>query len=99
MVIRRAASEDPSLVHVTFAVPADMHDADVYLVGDFNDWDSEATQLIVDDDGMASVTLTLPAGQRFAFRYRTKNGRWFNDESADDYEPNEFGGSNGIITT
>ena len=98
-MIRRAASEDPSVVHVTFAVPADMHDADVYLVGDFNDWDRDATPLVPDDEGMLTVTLALEAGRQYAFRYRTKDGRWFNDESADDYEPNEFGGSNGILTT
>ena len=86
-------------MHVTFSVPADMHDADVYLVGDFNDWDRDATPLLPDDDGMLTVTLDLAAGSTYAFRYRTKDGRWFNDESADDYEPNEFGGSNGILTT
>ena len=98
-MIRKTATPDPAVVKVTFAVPIGVHSSDVFLVGDFNDWDPDDTPLVADDDGMASITLELKASGRFAFRYRTKDGRWFNDESADDYEPNEFGGSNGIITT
>ena len=98
-MIRKTATEEPAVVRVTFSVPAGIHSSDVFLVGDFNEWDPDDTPLINDDDGVASVTLALDAGQRYAFRYRTKDGKWFNDEGADDYEPNEFGGSNGILTT
>jgi 1,4-alpha-glucan branching enzyme len=98
-VIRKSATEDPSLVQVRFSVPGEMHSSDVFLVGDFNDWDSDDTPLVTDGNGMVVATLMLEAGKKYAFRYRTKDGRWFNDECADDYEPNEFGGSNGILTT
>ncbi len=33
----------------------------------------------------------------YQFRYRTADDRWFNDECADDYVPNEFGGVNCIV--
>jgi hypothetical protein len=39
---------------------------------------------------MRSASLTLSTGKRYAFRYY-RNGRWFNDDQADGYEPNEHG--------
>jgi hypothetical protein len=39
----------------------------------------------------------VAAGARHEFRYRTGDGRWFNDEAADDYVPNEFGGVNCVV--
>lgn len=41
---------------------------------------------------MRTATLTLPAGNRYAFRYLADGGRWFNDEDADGYRDNGFGG-------
>lgn len=97
-LIRKTATEDPELVRVTFSLPVEIH-REVVLVGDFNGWDDTGLPLTVNGDGRLSATVTLAAGQRYAFRYRTGDGRWFNDESADDYEDNEFGGSNGVILT
>ncbi len=34
---------------------------------------------------------------QYEFRYRGADGSWFNDEHADDYVPNEFGGVNCIV--
>jgi nuclear transport factor 2 (NTF2) superfamily protein len=46
---------------------------------------------------MRSVTITLTAGRRYAFRYRKENGEWFNDDGADAFEPNEWGDVNSIV--
>jgi 1,4-alpha-glucan branching enzyme len=97
-VIRKTATEDPDLVRVSFSLPVEYH-AEVFLVGDFNDWNGRGIPLERNGDGQLTATVTLPAGKRFAFRYRTGDGAWFNDEGADDYEANEFGGSNGVILT
>lgn len=44
---------------------------------------------------MASVTLA--GGRRHAFRYLAEGGRWFNDEAADSYQPNQYGGSDSVL--
>jgi hypothetical protein len=36
-------------------------------------------------------------GRRYAFRYLAEGGRWFNDDAADDYQPNAFGGSDSVL--
>jgi hypothetical protein len=45
---------------------------------------------------MRAASLTLVGGRRYAFRY-CQDGKWFDDENADGYEPNEFGERNGIL--
>jgi hypothetical protein len=47
-------------------------------------------------DNVRSASLTLSAGRRYAFRY-DRDGRWFNDQDADDYEMNDSGEKNCII--
>ena len=96
-MIRRRATDDGDVVMVTFSVPADLHEQ-VYVVGDFNQWESPGLILESDGDGMREVTVALRSPGAYAFRYRAGDGRWFNDESADDYQPNEFGGCNGIVS-
>jgi len=83
-------------VKVTFQLPADQPEGKVTVVGDFNDWDPNSTALRKRGDSR-SVSMTLDPGRRYAFRYRTATGEWFNDESAHAYERNEFGDDNAII--
>ena len=97
-MIRKTATEDPDVVRVSFSLPVEYHE-EVFLVGDFNDWAEPGVPLAVNGDNQLTAVVSLRAGQRYAFRYRTGDGRWFNDEGADDYEDNEFGGSNGVILT
>ena len=50
-----------------------------------------------DRGGKLEATVTVAAGRRYEFRYRTADGRWFNDEEADDYVVNEYGGVNCVV--
>jgi 1,4-alpha-glucan branching enzyme len=83
-------------VKVTFTVPVDQPELEITVVGDFNGWDPQATPL-KRRGKRRTVSVTLDGGRRYAFRYRRANGKWFNDEAADDYEPNEYGGYNCVI--
>ena len=68
----------------------------VYLVGDFNHWDTQATPMQRADDGMWYVTLKLPPGHH-EFRYYEDGGDWHTDYAAFGIERNEFGGFNSLV--
>lgn len=96
-MIQLAPKEGTDQVRATFAVPdGHLYGHVVALVGDFNGWDPAAAPMRKQDDGRVA-TVTLQVGRRYAFRYLCDDGRWFNDEAADAYEPNDFGGDNSIL--
>ena len=68
----------------------------VCLVGDFNDWDSQATPMQPGDGGMWYVTMKLPPGQH-EFRYHEEGGVWHTDYAAFGVTHNEFGGFNSLV--
>ena len=93
MIERHAASNGS--IAVTFRLPADHPAAPIGVAGEFNDWVWERTPLDEIDDHLVATVVLRPG--RYEFRYRTADDRWFNDEGADDYVPNEFGGVNCIV--
>ncbi len=95
-MIRYEPGKGDGQVKVTFAIPADRTDGRVSVVGDFNDWDPDATPLARRGDTLRASVL-LDGGRRYAFRYLADGGRWFNDDEADDYQGNDFGGSDSVV--
>lgn len=71
-------------IRVTFELPASIWADHIYLVGDFNDWHSHATPLYSTRNGIWRVTLDLPVGQRYEFRYLIDD-HWCSDQHADGY--------------
>jgi len=94
-MIERVRGAD--VVNVTFEVPATAGARVAHLCGDFNDWSTEATPMTLLEDGRFSVTLPLQAGRRWRFRYLLDGHRWENDWTADDYEPNAYGGQDSVV--
>lgn len=84
---------------VTFYTPAAIEAESVYLVGDFNDWDEEATPMTPLKDGRFKVTLNLDIGEQYQFRYLVDKAEWHNDWEADKYVPNPFSGDNSVVKT
>jgi len=83
-------------VKVTFSLASRNGNPRVSVVGDFNGWRAGAN--VFKRKGNRDVaSLTLSAGRRYEFRYVDDDGRWFNDEAADGYAPNAFGGDNSVI--
>jgi 1,4-alpha-glucan branching enzyme len=81
-------------VELTFRLAADHPAEPVAVAGDFNDW--TLTEL-ADRGGKLEATVVVRGGCCYQFRYHTNDGRWFNDDEADDYAPNEFGGVNCVV--
>jgi 1,4-alpha-glucan branching enzyme len=68
----------------------------VYLAGDFNNWDGAATPMHQDRDGVWHVTLKLAPG-RHEFRYREDGGAWHTDYAACGVIRNTMGAFNSIV--
>lgn len=83
-------------VEITFRLPLDHPAAPVGVGGEFNDWDWAMTPFVEHGEHLLATAVVEP-GRRYQFRYRTTDERWFNDEDADDYVANEFGGVNCVI--
>jgi 1,4-alpha-glucan branching enzyme len=83
---------------VTFYLPDSIEGDEAYLVGDFNDWNEDATPMDRLKDGRFKVTLNLDAGMEYQFRYLV-DGEWHNDWEADKYTPNPFSGDNSVVST
>jgi 1,4-alpha-glucan branching enzyme len=64
----------------------------VSLVGNFNQWNSQANPLKKDKKGIWKVTLSLEPG-RYEYRF-IADGKWENDPSCSCCVGNEFGGEN-----
>jgi 1,4-alpha-glucan branching enzyme len=94
---RNPSTDDPSTVKVTFALPIADADLPTSVVGDFNGWDPLAHPLKKRSNGTRSVTLAVPAGAAYHFKYLAEDGSWFCDPAADDYEPNEFAEVNSVL--
>jgi hypothetical protein len=48
-------------------------------------------------DGTYSFTRQFRTGQVYRFRYRINGNEWRNDEQADGYVPNPFGGEDSVV--
>jgi 1,4-alpha-glucan branching enzyme len=83
-------------VKVTFVVPVSDSEGQVAVVGDFNGWDPRATPA-QKRQRQWTATVMLAPGRRYSFRYLAEGDRWFNDEEADDYQPNQYGGCDSVI--
>jgi 1,4-alpha-glucan branching enzyme len=84
---------------VTFSLPASVQGENVYLVGDFNGWDEEATPMKRLKDGSFAITLDLDKDKEYQFRYLVNGSEWHNDWEADKYVPNPFSGDNSVVVT
>ena len=91
--------ETSSACKVTFRLPKDAApDAQkVTIVGDFNNWDKEATLMNKLESGDFTVTLELEPGREYKFRYLSDGDRWENAWSPDKYVPNSFGWHDSVV--
>lgn len=81
-MIRKHPSPTRDHIQITFELPASIWADRIYLVGEFNDWNPRATPLHCSRNGIWRVTLDLPVGRRYEFRYLI-DGRWCTDHHAD----------------
>lgn len=99
-MIRTQPGPAPGEVKVTFVLqePFDL-DAEraISVVGDFNGWNPGATPFSPLSDGSLEATATVPAGQRYGFRYLAEDNRWLNDADVGEREFNGWSGDNSVL--
>jgi 1,4-alpha-glucan branching enzyme len=77
-----------------FVCDCDPDAKEVYLVGEFNNWDPTADRM-AKWKGVFRRRLNLEPG---VYQYKfLVDGRWHTDSSADEHVPNEFGTQNSVI--
>jgi 1,4-alpha-glucan branching enzyme len=84
-------------VAVTFEVDPAVGAHRAFVCGEFNDWSQESHAMNRNGEGGFNLTVELPAGRAYRFRYFLDGERWENDWAADDYVPNEFGSHDSVI--
>ncbi|MEI7547841.1 MAG: isoamylase early set domain-containing protein [Actinomycetota bacterium] len=69
------------------------------MVGEFNSWAPGAHPLKKRTNGTRSVTVELPAGRTWEYRYLSADGTWFTDPEAEVQMPNPFGEMNAVVSS
>ena len=96
-MIKRSNGKDG--IKLTFTLSLADTPQPVSVLGDFNEWDPHAHPLKKRTNGTRSVSVVVPPGSAFAFKYLADGGTWFNDVEADEHTVNEYGEVNSIIRT
>lgn len=68
----------------------------IVAVGNFNEWNAEATPLKKFKNGKFKTTVDLATDASYEFRY-IADGVYLNDEQADAFKLNEFASENGVL--
>ena len=92
-------SRDAAGVKITFTLSLDDTPRPGSVLGDFNSWDSLAHPLKKRSNGTRSVSVVVPPGGRYTFKYLADVGTWFNDIEADAHDTNEYGQVNSVVQT
>lgn len=92
MALYKAYPKKGTTCKVTFEIPMEATTGvkKIALVGDFNNWDTNAHILSRNKDGLYSITIVLEQGHEYQFRYLMDDFRWENDWAADKYLPSSF---------
>lgn len=96
-MLKRRKISGSNTVKVSFILPADDSRLPASVVGDFNEWDREVDPMVRRSNGTFSAVVSLVADASYRFRYRSADGTWFNDESADGYESNVHGSTDCLV--
>jgi 1,4-alpha-glucan branching enzyme len=96
-MLRKNYSRSDKICRVTFSLPAEVEAKNVALCGDFNGWDNNDYIMKKLKNGGFSITISLPAGRSYRFRYLLDGERWENDWDADSYLPNSYGSEDSVV--
>ncbi len=84
---------------VTFTIPKEVAGIAKYasVVGEFNNWNIDATPMKKLKKGEFKATLNLESGKEYKFRYLINGETWENDWNADKYVNNIYGTDDSVV--
>jgi 1,4-alpha-glucan branching enzyme len=87
-MIHKTHSPLPNHVRVSFELPSCIWADRIFVVGDFNEWNNQATPMAQDRDGIWRASVE--------FRYLIDN-HWQTDSHADDFATTTLGTDNSVV--
>ncbi len=96
-MLRKSYSKTGKICRVTFNYNNAENAETASITGKFNSWSLQENPMKKLKNGSFSVSLSLPAGDSYPFRYVLDGNYWVNDEEADGYLPNEYGEENSVV--
>lgn len=92
MSIKKQYLKDKSVCKVTFRLNRKIvgKAQRAFLAGDFNEWQVDKTPMKALKSGDFTVTVILPKGREYQYRYVLDGQSWVTDEGADKYAPAGF---------
>ncbi|MFP4397399.1 MAG: isoamylase early set domain-containing protein [Desulfonatronovibrio sp.] len=99
MSFKKTYLKDGSRCRVMFRIDSELADKaeKAAVVGDFNGWDSTAAPMRKLKDGSFSLSMSLPTGKTYQFRYLLDDNTWINETEADGYAYCAFGNCNNSV--
>lgn len=87
-------------VRITFSVPAESAETSLAVVGDFNEWNAKKGLMkLKKKAGVWTKGVSVKPGESLEFRYLADGAQWLDEAEADAHVPNEFFGTNCVVTT
>jgi len=95
MGLKKQLKDKGSYTLVTFTIKKNEapSTANVLLLGDFNNWQTNDSDCQMKKQGTSyTKSVKLENGKRYEFRYLSEDKGWFNDHAADAYVPSPYEG-------
>jgi 1,4-alpha-glucan branching enzyme len=99
VVLKMQSCGTDGSLKVTFVLRESETIGAVSVLGSFNDWDPLVHPLKRRSNGTRSVTVEVPSGNLFQFKYLADGGEWFCDPDTDAVEVEEFAAYNSLLRT
>ena len=99
MGIKKQFQKSRPVCKVTFILSKEAAESaqKVHIVGDFNGWKKRSTPLKKLKTGTFKISIDLPLGREYQYRYLLDNKTWENDWDADKYVPSPYGDSENSV--
>ena len=95
MAIKKQFLKSKPVCKVTFTVSAEEANK-VTVVGNFNEWNDQATPLKKLKNGSFKGTVDLESGSSYEFRYLV-DGTYVNEQEADSFAWNDYAGTENCV--
>lgn len=93
MSIKKTYYKKKGICKVTFSVPESQCNGALkaHVVGEFNNWSTNATPMKPSRKGVFTASLDLVPGRRYQFRYLFDDRYWDNDLECDGFADTPYG--------